>query len=385
MLARKKTVSVISHALCRASIALALLLSVSASAMAAANEESRAVAALLSQYETVFYTNTDLSSSSTPPAAIFVANLRGGYVTVYSLGSNGDVAPISTIEGAATRLADPTAVALDSKGNIYVGNDYVANAPVEAGSSVVVFSAGSRGNAKPLATIAGPHAGLHGIHSITVDSSGNIYVGTYIGNDGPAAVEVFAAGSDGDVNLSTIIAGTSTGVQNAYGIAIDPRRALFVANVSGVSKNTGVLVFPAASNGNATPSVIISGDKTGADWPVGVAWDPNGNIYMANAGRNGIPASIRVYSSGSNGNVPPMSTISGSNTGLIGRTVRGIALDSSENLYVTSDGSDGKNSSISVFAPAANGNVKPIAVISGDNTGLSAAVGIAIGPYPATR
>ena len=30
--------------------------------MAAANEESRDVAALLSQYETVFYTNTDLSS-----------------------------------------------------------------------------------------------------------------------------------------------------------------------------------------------------------------------------------------------------------------------------------------------------------------------------------
>ena len=45
-------------------------------------------------------------SSSTPSAAIFVANLRG-YVTAYPLGSNGDVAPISTVEGAATRLSSP--------------------------------------------------------------------------------------------------------------------------------------------------------------------------------------------------------------------------------------------------------------------------------------
>ena len=324
-------------------------------------------------------------SSSTPPAAIFVANLGGGYVTVYSLGSNGDAAPVSTIDGAATRLAGPEAIALDSNGNIYVGNDDVANAAVAAGSSVVVFSAGSKGNAAPIATIAGPHANLHTVHSIEVDSSQNIYVGTYIGNDGPAGVEVFAAGSNGDANPVTVIAGASTGLQNVNGIALDPRRALFVANVSGMSKNTGVLVFPDASSGNATPSVIISGDKTGVDWPDGVALDPGGNIYMANAGRNGVPASIRVYSAGSNGNVPPIRTISGSNTGLDGRTVRGIALDSAGNLYVTNDGRDGQNSSITVFAAGSNGNVKPIAVISGDNTGLSGAGGIAIGPYPANR
>lgn len=54
--------SLFSHALCRASLALAVLLSVSASAMAAGNEESRDAAALFGEYETVFYTNTDLSS-----------------------------------------------------------------------------------------------------------------------------------------------------------------------------------------------------------------------------------------------------------------------------------------------------------------------------------
>lgn len=54
--------SLFSHALCRASLALAVLWSVSAGAMAAGNEESRDAAALFGEYETVFYTNTDLSS-----------------------------------------------------------------------------------------------------------------------------------------------------------------------------------------------------------------------------------------------------------------------------------------------------------------------------------
>jgi hypothetical protein len=55
-------VSVLSAALRRVSIAVALLLSVSTGAIAAENVESRAAAAVFSQYETVFYTNTDLSS-----------------------------------------------------------------------------------------------------------------------------------------------------------------------------------------------------------------------------------------------------------------------------------------------------------------------------------
>ena len=114
-------------------------------------------------------------SRSTPVTAIFVANLAG-YVTVYPLGSDGDVAPISTIEGAATRLGSPEEIAVDSKGNIYVTSG-VWNGGAYAGDGVVMFSAGSRGNASPIAVIAGPQAKLRGVKSITVDSVGRIYVG----------------------------------------------------------------------------------------------------------------------------------------------------------------------------------------------------------------
>lgn len=322
-------------------------------------------------------------SSATPPAAIFVANLRG-YVTVYALGSNGDAAPVSTIDGAATRLSEPEAIAVDARGTTYVTCGNWANSVTYLGSSILAFSAGSKGNATPIAAIAGPRTGLRTAFSLAVDTSGNIYVGTSIGNDGPIAVETFAAGSNGDVKPRTAIFGLNTELQNTSGLAVDPKGTLFVGNASMLSKGNGVLVFPAGSNGNVMPSAVIN-EANGDNGPAGVALDPRGNIYVLNAARLDVPANIRIYSAGSNGNVPPIATISGPNTGLNGRAVRGIALDSKENIYVTSDWHDSTESSITVFAHGSNGNVKPIAVISGDNTGLSGAIGIAIGPYPGSN
>jgi hypothetical protein len=328
------------------------------------------------------------TSVSAPSAAIYVANFKGGYITVYLVGSKGDVRPVATIDGSATQLADPKVIALDSVGNIFVGNDHVANALAAGGGSVVVFSAGSGDNASPIATIAGPHTDLHGVQSIAVDSIDSIYVGAI--EPGPTGVRIFAAGSIGDVKPRAIIGGHNTaigdlGIENPTGVALDSKGQLLVANASGLVSGSGVLFFPPGSDGDVRPSAAINGAVTGIDWPASVALDQRGNIYVANAGRPGFPANIGVFSAGSSGNVPPIATISGSNTGLDGRTVRGIALDSNDNLYVTSDGHDSTESSITAFAAGSNGNVKPIAVISGDNTGLSAAVGIAIGPYPSTR
>jgi alpha-beta hydrolase superfamily lysophospholipase len=336
------------------------------------------------------------ASSSTPSAAIYVANLRG-YVTVYPVGSNGDISPITTIYGTAAPLSEMQAIALDAKGNIYVtSNNWTdlltwwnpftwTNQGTYLGSSILVFSAGSTGNATPIATIAGPHTGLRTAFSLAVDPSGNIYVGTSIGNDGPVAVEVFPACSNGDTKPEAAIVGHDTalqfpGFENPDGIAVDSMGEILLANGSGLSKGSSILFFPAGSDGDVRPRAAIVG-LGGVDGPVGIALGVSGKIYLA----NGFPPGIRVYSGGSNGNVPPIVTISGSNTGLDGRNLRGIALDSKENMYVTSDGHDSTESSITVFAAGSNGNVKPTAVIAGGNTGLSGAIGIAVGPYSGAR
>jgi len=87
--------------------------------------------------------------------------------------------------------------------------------------------------------------------------------------------------------------------------------------------STGVL--------NESPSATIQGssltnDVTGFIYPAGIAVDSTANIYVTNPGSlTGAADSINVYSAGSNGNVAPRTTITGSSTGL--SMPQGIAID----------------------------------------------------------
>jgi hypothetical protein len=93
-------------------------------------------------------------------------------------------------------------------------------------------------------------------------------------------------------------------------------------------------------------------------------------IYVTN--QSDTP-SIVVYPTNANGNVVPVATISGSSTGLC--TPVGVALDKSKNVWVA----DGCGS-VFAFAAGANGNVSPIVNISGSDTQLKQPLGIFVGP-----
>jgi len=121
---------------------------------------------------------------------IYVANQLGGpavrhepsdrgRITVYSAGSNGDVAPIATISGALTGLASPGGIALDSDANIYVANSYTANSTTYL-PSITVYSASSTGDTLPVAIIAGDNTGLAYPQGIALDLQGNLYATGYV-------------------------------------------------------------------------------------------------------------------------------------------------------------------------------------------------------------
>jgi hypothetical protein len=67
------------------------------------------------------------------------------------------------------------------------------------------------------------------------------------------------------------------------GVALDSTGKIYVANCGKCEGNTdGVTVYPAGSNGNVTPTVVITGASTGLNIPGGLALDSNRNIYVTN-------------------------------------------------------------------------------------------------------
>ncbi len=296
-------------------------------------------------------------------AQILVANSTCNTVTSYAIGAAGNAAPIV----AQTGLCNPTGIALDSNGNIYVTNTGNQNEP---SYSVTVYPVGTKGNQPPSATISGSSTGLVNPSAIAVDANENIYVAND-GSDfgGTVTVTIYPAGSNGNVAPSATISGTNTGLNGPTGIAVDGSGNIYVANRD---SNT-VTVYPAGSTGNAAPSKTIGGYKTGLNDPSGIAADSNGQIYVTNDGSNsGGSDSVTIYAAGSNGNAGPKGVIGGSNTELV--SPMGIAVNGS-GIYVANVG----NNTVTLYG-VNNGNVAPSATIDDSffPAGIVAPVGIAL-------
>jgi hypothetical protein len=119
---------------------------------------------------------------------------------------------------------------------------------------------------------------------------------------------------------------------------------------------------------------------TGLGTPSSVVKDPSGKIYVANeyGGTTGN-GSITIYAAGSTGQVLPVATISGVNTGLTEPV--GIALDSAGNIYVSNlFGGPSLNGSITEYAAGSNGDAAPIAIITSTTFAISEPQGIALDP-----
>ena len=289
-------------------------------------------------------------------------------VLAFALDANGNAPPIAQIAGPRSRLPYPRAVALDASRNVYVSN----YTPLQKLKNIDVFAAGAMGNVAPTRSIAGSATELHAPGAVSVDDSGAIYAldqysagsGCFDPTHGCWAVNVYAAGGDGDVAPVRSIRGPATKLYYAYGVAADGAGTVYVAN--GYPSNCCVTVYAAGSSGDVKPTRTIQGSRTGLYVPVSIALDSHRNVYVFNA--EGSPTrSVAVYAAGAKGNVKPIRMIVGQNTGLYGAPV-GIAVDQSGRLYVLQSGT---SNSISVFAPGANGNVAPVRVIAGGKTGMT--------------
>ena len=302
-----------------------------------------------------------------PAGTIYVSDESTNSIDVFA-GTNGDVAPIRTISGSNTGITGPIGpddVKVNAAGDIFSSNFN--------SDSITEYAPGASGNVAPICTIAGSNTGLAENDDISLASDGTLYVGNFVGSD---PVEVFAPGACGNVAPIRVIAGTLTGLSLVDGLGVDAAGNLYVDNTFSGS----VEVFAPGANGNVAPIRTIAGATTGIGSPDDVVVGFNGEIYVTNGFGGGVNG-VLVFAPGANGNVAPIQNISGSNTDF--GNPDDLAVDASGNIYVTDEHSS-LGPAVLEYASGANGNVAPIASITGPTTTLVGPEGVAVAGTPMT-
>jgi hypothetical protein len=307
-------------------------------------------------------------------------------ITVYPASADGDVAPVQQIAGTNTELDGPWGIAVDKKDNIYAANNCKGcDAP-----SITVYPVGSNGDMKPSRTIEGPTTtlALCAPTGIAVASNNQLYVDDAPGQSTCYALRVFAAGANGNVAPIRTIVGNNTKLSSPVAVALYGKDA-FVINQGNVNP-VALLGFKAKSNGNQPPVSNVSGNNafpaasyadgvavSSASTNEGIAYVASHDYFIKQWGcpddtSDGSGGQILGFPYGANGNVAPSVNISGSSTGFVSPC--SDAVDKEGRIYVT----DSEANAIFVFAPTANGNVAPIQVIQGPDTELDAPEGITV-------
>jgi hypothetical protein len=282
-------------------------------------------------------------------ALILVANENtglGGTIREYAESANGNVAPSTVI----SHINGPYAIAFSSTEGIGIANGNIAS-----GGQAGLQTFGLAGD---LLTGISCFNKPSQTNAVAFDRKGQLFVSAALPLGG-RAVEVFAPGANGCVKPKRTIS-------DAGGLAIDSNNLLYVAN----SKTATIDIFPA---GSSTKQAQIGGRNTGLVAPGTVAVDASLNVYVFDT----TTATISEFAAGVHGNVAPIRTISGSNTGLSGGNgfSFGLAVSkTSGEIFVSNPGSN----AILGFAATASGNVAPIQTIAGSATGLADPLGIAV-------
>ena len=291
-----------------------------------------------------------------------------GVVTTFA-GVSGSFGRVDSI-GTMAKFRNPRGITIDHSGNLFVADtsNYLIRKITSGGVVTTFAGSGVSGN------IDGPgiSASFRGPYGITFDHSGNLYLtdtnNCTIRKISPDAVVTTFAGSGGSCSLFD---GTGSIARFSYpsGVVFDNSGNLIVTDSYSLrSINSSGVVTTLTG-----PYKLYNGTGSAARFntPIALALDSQRNVFVADNGNHTIrkitPTGVVTTFAGQDG-------VRGSSdgTGVIARfnEPNGIAIDSSDNLYVTDFG----NHTIRKITPA--GVVTTFAGTAGA-TGSSDGTGVA--------
>jgi sugar lactone lactonase YvrE len=211
--------------------------------------------------------------------------------TPSQLASSGDPTPVVSISG----LLNPYGLAFDGSGALWV-SDNDASTVVEYTPSQLVSS----GDPTPAVTLSANAQSIDNPSGVAFDASGNLWV-TNPGNDTLVEFTPSQLASSGDPTPAVTISATGPSLDGPYSLAFDAAGDLWVPNSGGES----LVEYAAnqlAATGDPTPVNTIVGGATGLSGPGGVVIEqaPTVTSVVPNSGRAAGGTSVTIHGTGFN-------------------------------------------------------------------------------------
>jgi hypothetical protein len=249
--------------------------------------------------------------------------------------------------GSVVRFSNPSGVAVDGAGNIYVADTYNSAVRKIAPSGLVTTFAGYIGQPGALDGI-GTDARLYSPFGVAVDQEGNLYVSDSASDTirkvSPDQAVTTLAGEAG-ISGSADGVGAAARFRSPCGVAVDVNGNVYVAD-SGNSTIRKITAAGAVTTLAGTPGVTGSVDGIGASalfyWPEAVAVDGSGNLFVADTGNNKIreisPLGVVTALAGSAGDYPGFADGAGSSA--VFDYPKGIAVGPDGSVYISDTSND---------------------------------------------
>jgi len=218
--------------------------------------------------------------------------------TITTVAGDDSSAPCSHADGvpAVTECMQPSGIAFDKQGNLYVVDD-VKVRKVDTGGVITTIAGttfGYSGDGGPATSAKlNLQAGSPGLSGLAVDSQGSVY----ISDTHNCAIRLVTAAT----GIITTFAGGTCGYSGdngpankaslfySSGIALDSQGNLYIAdNLSNRVRKvdqTGMITTVAGNGDSFWEADGVAATATGLDSPVGVKFDSKGNMYISEGNR----------------------------------------------------------------------------------------------------